>query len=253
MLKVIYICSGMYEIKRIIKPSNERFIKERAIILSERLNALRIDLNDQQTLEDICSLVTIEKLLNVKRINNIVTQRIQNRIKTQYVRNLTDFTLANMHTVMLMDRRLFESVAQLPNSPLRGLTSVQVSVLCGAWVHLKLNDVVFTASNLMLWVGCSLKTCKDAIYLLVNLGYLQTNDYNQVFKLSGKLPVNKNSAYYSISVEGERVLKDYFKIFIAKFEKMTKESWVVPLLEMLKGDTDFVESTGKKIYNKKEQ
>ncbi len=241
----------MFAIKRIIKPCHERFINNEALAINEGLKSLNIDLNDYQTRLNVLSLFTVEWLMESQRISNIVSQRVNTRRKTHYYKKLNDFTLANIHTVLLMDKRLFESVAQLPNSPLRGLTSVQVSVLCGAWVHLKLNDVVFTASNLMLWVGCSLKTCKDAIYLLVNLGYLQTNDYNQVFKLSGKLPVNKNSAYYSISVEGERVLKDYFKIFIAKFEKMTKESWDVPLLEMLKGDTDFVESTGKKIYNNK--
>lgn len=224
-----------------------------AISLFERLYDCGIDIKNPKVVKALLSLLTLEQILSSPRINKIVEHRAKSRQRTHHFKNLNDFALANMHTVLLMDKRLFDSVAQLPNSPLRGLTSVQVSALCGAWIHLKLHDIVFTASNLMLWVGCSLKTCKDAIYLLVNLGYLQSHDYKEVFARSGKLPANKLSAYYSISHEGEKVLKAYFKVFIAKFEKLTKESWDIPLLEMIKGDSDFVESTGKKIYNKKER
>ncbi len=219
--------------------------------LKDRLIDAGIDLKDKKTVKLLLSLIPLDVLLMNKRINNIVCHRIKNRERTQHFKHLSTFALANLHSALLMDKDLFNSVAQVPGSPLRGLSVTQISVLCGAYVHLKLNDTVFTAQNIVLWSGLKLVNTKTAIYSLVNLGYLQSPNYGNIFKQSGKVPVNKAQAFYSITVEGNKVLKDYFKIFIERFEKITASSWDIPLLEIIKGESDFIESTGKVYKNKR--
>ena len=110
---------------------------------------------------------------------------------------------------------------------------MQISTLVGCWLHLKLNDRVFTAHNLTLW-GCSLRECRENVYLFVRLGFVQKLDYNEVFKYTKKLQGNRNRGYYMLTREGERALKGYFKLFIKRLEKLTGESWDIPLLKIIR-------------------
>lgn len=204
-----------------------------ALTLSDRLKGANIDLNDSKVIKCIISLIPIEDLLNDARINNIVAWRVKKRQSTQEFKYYSENVLSLIHSGALISRELFNSIGQLPASPLRGLSSLQISILVGAWLHQKLNERVFTAHNLIAW-GSNLRECREGIYLFQRLGYVQKLDYKEVFKYSKKLQGNRNRGYYILTREGERALKDYFKLFAKRLEKILGQSWDVPLLKIIK-------------------
>jgi hypothetical protein len=100
-------------------------------------------------------------------------------------------------------------------------------------MHQVLHERVFTIYNLVAW-GSNLRESRDAVYMLERLGYLQKLDYKEIFKYTKKLQGNRNRNYYILTKEGERALKDYFKLFAKRLEKITGHSWDVPLLKIIK-------------------
>lgn len=204
-----------------------------ALSIADQLKGLNIDLKDSKVVKDLLSLIPIEDLLNDARINNIVAWRVKKRQSTQEFKHYSENVLSLIHSGALISRELFNSIGQLPSSPLRGLSSLQISILVGAWLHQKLNERVFTANNLIAW-GSNLRECREGIYLFQRLGYVQKLDYKEVFKYSKKLQGNRNRGYYILTREGERALKDYFKLFAKRLEKILGQSWDVPLLKIIK-------------------
>lgn len=229
----------MYTTKRESKPFLEGLIKRsHSYPISEGAKSVKaifkdFDFEDKDNIHYILQLLPIDKVIADTRIQNILCIRMRNRQKTQDFKFYNDTILGLIHSGALISKDLFNSIGQLPGSPLRGLNPLQISTLVGCWLHLKLNDRVFTAHNLTLW-GCSLRECRENIYLFVRLGFVQKLDYSEVFKYTKKLQGNRNRGYYMLTREGERALKGYFKLFIKRLEKLTGESWDIPLLKIIR-------------------
>lgn len=234
-----YLCGVMYTTKRENKPFLEGLInKVSAYPVSEGAKSVKaifkdFDFSNKDNIKHLLELMPVDKIIQDRRIYNIVAVRVKNRQHTQEFKSYSNNVLALIHSGALISKELFNSIGQLPSSPLRGLSSLQISVLIGAWLHQQLNERVFTAHNLIAW-GSNLRESREAIYLLVRLGYVQKLDYNEVFKYSKKLQGNRNRGYYILTKEGERALKVYFKLFAKRLEKITGQSWDVPLLKIIK-------------------
>ena len=229
----------MYAIKRVNKPFLEGLkFESNAYPISEGAKSVKVlfkdfDFSNKENVKHLLELMPIDKIIQDRRIYNIVAWRVKNRQKSQEYKFYNDLILGLIHSGALISKDLFNSIGQLPGSPLRGLSPLQISTLVGAWLHLKLNDKVFTAHNLIAW-GCSLRECRENIYLFVRLGFVMKCDYNETFKITKKMQGNRSRGYYILTHEGERALKGYFKLFIKRLEKLTGQSWDIPLLKIIK-------------------
>jgi len=229
----------MYTTKRENKPFLEGLVKKsNNYPISEGAKSVKVlfkdfDFSDKDNIKHLLELMPIDKVIQDRRIYNIVAVRVKNRQYTKEFKYYSENVLSLIHSGALISKDLFNSIGQLPASPLRGLSNLQISILVGAWLHQKLNERIFTAHNLIAW-GSNLRECREGIYLFQRLGYVQKLDYKEVFKYSKKLQGNRNRGYYILTREGERALKDYFKLFAKRLEKILGQSWDVPLLKIIK-------------------
>lgn len=205
---------------------------------------INVDFKDLDTCLHIMSKIEGHILKFEPRLSNIINEQAKRTL-----RRITEHYKFREAKILLISGGLFNSLVMdtilaLPVSPLRGFSELQLHCLLTGYVVTHSKDIkVFSVHNIVKFKQYPDYHISVGLHELYELGILDKLTDIDVNKLTGKFlnrtGSKKKAAYFTLSRQGNAILKDFFAVYEKIYEKIRGEQFKNDLLTTLSDlDTD---------------